>query len=387
MYEPPPKSWELKPIKCLAQVVSGGTPSRNITTFWDNGNIPWVTPTDITAVSGKYISNSKDHITQLGLRSLGAAALMQAGAILMTSRATLGESRISTVPMCTNQGFKSLVVKPGVSVEFLYYQMLQTKAEYARYGSGSTFLEVGKKDTERFRVAVAPYGHQQEISKILSTIDAQIESTEALITKQERVRAGLLQDLFTRGVDENGTLRPPRDEAPHLYRETELGWLPKEWTTTTLEQLVDKSRPITYGILMPGHHIHDGIPVIKVRDISDGEIVEDGLLRTSRKIDFEYARSRLRKGDLLLTIRGTVGRAAIVPEALSGANITQDTARLSIPNKDLLFCMYYLSSDVATRYLQANTLGNAVQGINLRDVKRIVFQKHRVPNRLRWFRY
>ena len=60
-------------------------------------------------------------------------------------------------------------------------------------------------------------------------MDVQIEATEALIAKQERLRAGLMQDLFTRGVDENGELRPPREEAPHLYHETEIGWLPKGW--------------------------------------------------------------------------------------------------------------------------------------------------------------
>ena len=60
-------------------------------------------------------------------------------------------------------------------------------------------------------------------------LDTQIEATEGLIAKQERVRAGLMQDLFTRGVDEHGQLRPPRDQAPHLYHQTELGWLPLGW--------------------------------------------------------------------------------------------------------------------------------------------------------------
>jgi len=230
MFEPLPANWKMQPIKELAQVVSGGTPSRNVAAFWENGSVPWVTPTDITASSGKYISDSSDHITPIGLQS-SAATLLPAGAILMTSRATLGESRISTVPVCTNQGFKSLVGKPGVVAEFLYYQMLLNKGQYSRFGSGSTFLEVGKKDTERFLVAVGPFDHQLKISKILSIVDAQIEATEALIAKQERVRAGLFQDLFTRGVDEHGALRPPREEAPQLYQQTELGWLPKQWET------------------------------------------------------------------------------------------------------------------------------------------------------------
>jgi type I restriction enzyme S subunit len=210
---------------------------------------------------------------------------------------------------------------------------------------------------------------QSAICNILDALDTQIEATEGLIAKQERVRAGLMQDLFTRGVDEHGQLRPPRHQAPHLYHQTKLGWLPVGWEALSFEKLVDPNRPISYGILMPGQHVHDGVPVVKVRDIRGGEIMQRGLLRTSRKIDAEYARSRLKENDLLITIRGTVGRTAVVPAELAGANITQDTARLAIAHGTSDFFREYLSSHAAAIYLQNNTLGQAVQGINLRDVK------------------
>ncbi len=313
-------------------------------------------------------------ITDRGLRSC-SASLLPAGTILMTSRATLGEAKISKVQVCTNQGFKSLIANPGVSNEFLYYQIHRTKGEYARFGSGSTFLEVGKKDTAAFPVLIPEKPLQDTIVQILDLIDCQIEATEALIAKQERLRAGLMQDLFTRGVDENGELRPPREEAPHLYHETELGWLPKGWSPTPLFQLIDPSRPISYGILMPGPHVPDGIPVIKVKDIRGGKILELGLRRTSRLIDAEYARSRLRPGDILFTIRGTVGRLATVPETLTGANITQDTARLAMTGCDPSFARYFLESASATRFVAANTLGNAVQGINLGELRKLL-----IPN-------
>lgn len=216
---------------------------------------------------------------------------------------------------------------------------------------------------------------QERIASIIDLVDTQIEATEALIAKQERLRAGLMQDLFTRGVDENGELRPPREEAPHLYHETELGWLPKGWEPAPLARLIDPTRPISYGILMPGPHVPDGIPVIKVKDIRGGRILEMGLRRTSKLIDAEYARSRLRKGDILFTIRGTVGRIAPVPESLAGANITQDTARLAVTGCDPSFARYFLESETATRYVAANTLGNAVQGINLGELKKLL-----VPN-------
>jgi type I restriction enzyme S subunit len=86
-------------------------------------------------------------------------------------------------------------------------------------------------------------------------------------------------------------------------------------------------------------------------------------------IDAEYQRSKLRPGDVLLTIRGTVGRLALVPDELDGANITQDTARVGIVRGQPLFYRHYLETTIPRAHFAVNTLGVAVQGINLRDVR------------------
>jgi type I restriction enzyme S subunit len=88
-------------------------------------------------------------------------------------------------------------------------------------------------------------------------------------------------------------------------------------------------------------------------------------------MDNAYRRSRLRTGDLLFSIRGTVGRTALVPDLLELANITQDTARIGIAKGDTHFVRYFLETDKVQRFLKVHTLGVAVQGINLRDVRRI----------------
>lgn len=100
--------------------------------------------------------------------------------------------------------------------------------------------------------------------------------------------------------------------------------------TARLEQLVDPTRPITYGILMPGPHVDDGVPYIRVIDIQAGAIVADSIRNTSSTIASQYKRSELVGGDVLISIRGHVGRLAVVPNELTGANVTQDTARLAI---------------------------------------------------------
>lgn len=142
--------------------------------------------------------------------------------------------------------------------------------------------------------------------------------------------------------------------------------------SVTLESVVADGRPITYGIVKPGLPFQGGIPVIKVRDFPDGVVLEDDLLLTSPEIEKDYKRSRLLPGDLLFSIRGTVGRMAFVPETLEGAQITQDTARLTIgSNFDPRYVRYMLESPNAVAQVKANTMGLAVQGINLGDLRKV----------------
>lgn len=142
--------------------------------------------------------------------------------------------------------------------------------------------------------------------------------------------------------------------------------------SVTLESVAAEGRPITYGIVKPGLSHPGGIPVIKVRDFPDGVVLEDDLLLTSPEIEKDYKRSRLLPGDLLFSIRGTVGRMAFVPETLEGAQITQDTARLTVgANFDPRYVRYMLQSPNAVAQVKANTMGLAVQGINLAELRKV----------------
>jgi len=111
----------------------------------------------------------------------------------------------------------------------------------------------------------APW-EQREIAQVLDTLDAAIHETEALIAKLKAVKQGLLHDLLTRGIDANGELRPPQAEAPHLYKESPLGWIPKEWACAPLVSKIDfperqvdpKRAPFRDWILIAPDHIESG---------------------------------------------------------------------------------------------------------------------------------
>lgn len=139
-----------------------------------------------------------------------------------------------------------------------------------------------------------------------------------------------------------------------------------------LNDLIQQDRSITYGILKPGTGIAGGVPVVKVKDFPNGYINESDLLLTSPEIDANYKRSKLIPGDLLISIRGTVGRLAEVPETLKGANITQDTARLSIkPEYNRVFIRGVLETPILQQIVQELIRGVAVKGINIGDVRKL----------------
>lgn len=147
--------------------------------------------------------------------------------------------------------------------------------------------------------------------------------------------------------------------------------LPKGWGSCLLDEINDPERPICYGILMPGPDLPDGIPYVKVRNIRADKVLVDEVHRTSVEIESKFARSRLRTGDVLVSIRGTYGRTASVPSELDGGNITQDTARVAPVGAKAAYVRLFMQSPAAQNYFKAVARGVAVKGVNIGDLRKL----------------
>lgn len=189
-----PSNWEVKKIKEIGDVSSGGTPDTTKVRYW-NGDINWCTPTDITALKNKFLGNTKTKITQEGLKS-SSARLLPPYSIIVCTRATIGKAAINTVPMSTNQGFKNIIPK-NIDTDFLYYKILSEEKGLMKIANGSTFLEVSKSDFDNFHIAVPPLGEQQKIASILSTWDKAIDNCKAIIDNLKVRNNGLTQQLLS----------------------------------------------------------------------------------------------------------------------------------------------------------------------------------------------
>ena len=176
---------------------------------------------------------------------------------------------------------------------------------------------------------------QSRICAILDVLDTQIEATEALIAKQVRVRAGLMQDIFTRGVDEQGELRPPRGQAPHLYHQTEIGWLPLGWKVSRLGNY----SPQVGGHLKTGpfgsalkieHWVDQGWPVITIGSLGEGSLDNRELLFVSEETAKRLLAYQLIPGDVVFSRVADVGRSVVIGQHNNGWIMSSNLMRIRL---------------------------------------------------------
>jgi type I restriction enzyme, S subunit len=158
------------------------------------------------------------------------------------------------------------------------------------------------------------------------------------------------------------------------YKQTDVGVIPEEWRVTSLRDLVDQGRKITYGIVVPGPVAANGVPMIRAQDYSKGWVDPEDLYRVSLAVDKAYKRSKVTTGDVLLTIVGSVGNLAKVPRAFNGSNITQQTARLSFNPKvaDADYYLNVLQGYIGKKALSNYTKSGVQPSLNLSDVEKFM---------------
>ena len=168
--------WKNCTLSSLGTIVGGATPSTKKPENYEGGEIPWITPKDLSGFSGRYISCGERNITEIGLKSC-SAQMMPKHSVLFSSRAPIGYVAISNCDVSTNQGFKSIVPNNDTDYLFLYYLLLYKKHEIENLGSGTTFKEVSASTMKGVEVRVPIDKREQErIAGILSALDDKIES-------------------------------------------------------------------------------------------------------------------------------------------------------------------------------------------------------------------
>jgi type I restriction enzyme S subunit len=183
----------------IAEVVGGGTPSTAVSEYWD-GNIIWLTPTEITAQDGKVVSDSIRKISALGLKGSGAQMLPKE-TVILTSRASVGYVALAGAELCTNQGFQSLIPKKTVLPKFLMFWIQHNRTEFESRSAGSTFKEISKSNVKGIKISVPPISEQKRIVDLISSVDSYIDALQRHLESAEKFRSAVLHELFTAGSD------------------------------------------------------------------------------------------------------------------------------------------------------------------------------------------
>lgn len=182
--------WKEYRLDKVADVVGGGTPSTTIKEYW-NGEIPWITPRDLSGYKRKTISKGERCISELGLRNSNAK-LLPKGTVLLSSRAPIGYLVIAENKVSTNQGFQSLIPNEKTSTEFLFY-LLKSNVDYLiSQGTGTTFSELSKSVLKELVFKFPSLPEQQQIASILSSLDDKID----LLHRQNKTLEQLAETLF-----------------------------------------------------------------------------------------------------------------------------------------------------------------------------------------------
>lgn len=314
-------------LDACTDIISGATPSTAVKEFWDGG-IHWATPRDLSELDEMRIAATGRTITDSGLASC-AATILPAGSVLFSSRAPIGHVAINTVPMATNQGFKSFIPMPDkLEAEFLYWWLRLNKEYLQGLGSGATFKELSRKAVARVEIPLPPLPEQRRIAEILNKADALRAKRREAIAQLGPLTSAIFLDMFG-------------DPATNT----------KRWPVVQLGALIRADDSINYGVVQPGDDYDQGVPLVRVGDLVDGGISHLLLKRIDPKIEANFKRSRLRGDELLVSCVGTIGVVALASDSVRGFNIARAVARIPLDaGTNRVFMGAYLRTDFVQRY-------------------------------------
>lgn len=226
--------WKTSQIKDFGRVITGYTPPTSNLKLWE-GDIPFYSPTDFN--DDVYCKKTERTINSSALSN---DRIVQENSLMVTCIASIGKIALAKKQGITNQQINSILFNESFDPKYCYYLIKNNVNELIKLGGTTAVPIVNKADFEKIHLRHhSDKTEQQRIARILSTADAVIEKTQAAIAKYKAIKQGMLQDLFTRGIDLNtNKLRPRYEDAPELYKESKLGMIPREWEVDIMDVYV-----------------------------------------------------------------------------------------------------------------------------------------------------
>lgn len=355
---PLPEGWKWVRLGDVTQIASGGTPSSKTKEFYDNGNIPWLSPADLSNYNAVYISHGKKMLTPLGLKN-SSARLLPSNTVCLSSRAPIGYVVIAQNPLCTNQGFKNFLPSHLYIPRFLYWYLKGSKPLLESYASGTTFLELSATKVARIPFPLPPREEQERIvghiESLFARLDEARQKAEAVRDSVALRRAAILHKAFT-------------GELTAKWREEHNK--PYTWETKKLKEICQK---ITDGT----HHSPENSEIgdymyVTAKNIKESGIDLSKITYIDKKTHAEiYSRCDVKFEDVLYIKDGATTGIATVNTLHEEFSLLSSVAVLR-PKRNILFPYFFAyslnSSDVKSKMIN-NMSGNAITRLTLSKIK------------------
>lgn len=264
-------------------------------------------------------------------------------------------------------------------LDFIFYWLQPYIKKINDITAATTVKHLSIKDIVKAESKLPCIVAQRKIGKILSTIDQTIEKTEALIAKYQLIKSGLMHDLFTRGIGADGKLRPPRAQAPELYYETEIGWIPNDWSCDLLENVLaplpNNIRSGPFGsALLKSELVEDGIPFLGIDNIHVENFIQKYKRFVSERKFSELQKYAVRPKDVVITIMGTVGRCAVIPDSIERALSSKHLWAMSFDQSLVipeLICWQLNYASWVKSWFRRETQGGIMDAIQSKTLKKL----------------
>lgn len=319
-----PDQWRIVRLsdkKVSSLIKSGSTPPRSKPEYW-NGDIPFVTIGDMTKVQ-KYLYETKDKITKAALNDFNGF-LVPPNSILLSMYGTIGKIVINKTPVAISQNIAAIIPNfEYIDEEFLYYALQQYSFQFSK-AKIITLRHLDIRIVKDIKIPLPPLEEQKAIARVLSIVDEAIYLTDEVIKRVRRIRQGLMQILFTRGIGHKE------------YKQTEIGIIPKEWDVVELARVVE----------IRGNkriNIPDKIAFIPMEKVPEESIYCGFELRNKNDVkSFVYCEA----GDLLLakiTPSFENGKQGIVPEDIpNGYALATTEVYPIVPKRINKYYLFYI---------------------------------------------
>lgn len=339
-----------KPLSRLADIYYGKSPADVLE---DDGYFP------LMGTGGEYGRTNQ--------------ANFKAG-IVVPRKGSLGSPHLVEGSFWASDTTYAVIPKEHVDVRWLYYSLLNF--DLTRLNEATGVPSISREWLSKIKFSDPGQDRREKVADVLQAADQAIEKTEALIEKYQQIKSGLMHDLFTRGIGADGKLRPPREQAPELYQETPIGWIPKDWSIELLEAYLDGSsglKPGPFGSsIKKESYVESGYKVYGQEQVISGDQgLGDYFINRSKYLSLEAF--SVKDKDLLVSLVGTIGKVLVLREPFAPGIINPRLMRIRADKAkvDVEFMKYLLVSDVVKRQLETLAGGGTMPVLNAKVVRRL----------------